>query len=140
MPRWMPSQALPLKWKSICLALVSEPSRRAPVSLRFRSAVSLPRKTFFPSCRRTASTLAPCPALQRLRKNSTSASSGMLLDAHESLGGVEELLRIVTDAVLEDDFGFAEIGNVMIGRAVDYDQVGGLADFHAPGFPGDAEQ
>src|SRR4051812_13283768 len=112
MPRWMPSQASPLKWKSICLALVSEPSRRAPVSLLTSRAVSVPRKSRFFSCRRKPSTLAPWPALQRLRKNSTSASSGtLLLDAHEALHGVEELLGIVADAVLENDFGVADIRN-----------------------------
>src|SRR5258708_34852353 len=127
MPRWMPSQPPPLKRKSICLAEVAEPISRAPVSFRFSRIVLQPRKTFFPSCSRTAMILPPYPALQRLRKNSTSASSGTLLDADHSLHRVEKLLRVETHAVLEHDLGLAECGDVCGRLAVDDDELAGLA-------------
>src|SRR5690348_14000449 len=109
MPRWMPSQWPPLNRKSICFAAVSEPSRRVPVSLRFSGPVRQARNSFFPSCSRTASTFAPWPALQRLRKNSTSASSGTLLDADQALYVGDQFPRVEADAVLEDDLGLAQV-------------------------------
>src|SRR3954468_12964897 len=107
----MPIQLPPEKRNSICLAAVSEPSSVAPVSFRLSNAVSVPRKTFFPSCNRTATTFPPWPAAQRLRKNSTSASSGTSLNADETFDGFEEFLRIIADAILEDDFRLAQVGD-----------------------------
>src|SRR5258708_39481790 len=112
MPRWMPSQPPPLKRKSICLAEVAEPISRAPVSFRFSRIVLQPRKTFFPSCGRTAMILPPYAALQRLRKNSTSASSGTLLAADESLHRFEKLLLVQTHAVHGPDPGRATVADV----------------------------
>src|SRR5687768_9808210 len=74
----MPSQTFPLKRKSICFAAAAEDSSFAPTSPRRKAGRSSSRISFFVSWVSTLTIRSPTAAwCQRLRKNSTSASSGM---------------------------------------------------------------
>src|SRR5581483_8512031 len=129
MPRWMPSQASPLNRNSICLAAAADDSSRAPTSARRKAGRLSSRSSFFRSWVWISTTRSPRAARsQRLRKNSTSASSGIrLVDSDLALDGIEKELRVVADAVLENGFSLADVGDILRRIARDDHEVGGQA-------------
>src|SRR6185503_20887721 len=62
-----------------------------------------------------------------------------LLNSNEALDGVEKLLGIVTNAVLEDRFNFANVRNIRRRVAGHDDEIGCFASFNRAGAVGDAQ-
>ncbi len=61
------------------------------------------------------------------------------LNSYHAGDGVEEGGGVVADAVFEDGFGFAEVGNGFVGVAIHNDEVGGFAYFDGAGLVEDTE-
>ena len=62
------------------------------------------------------------------------------LNSHHTSDGFEEGGRVVADAVFEDGFGFAEIGDGFVGVAIYDHEVGGFPDFNGAGLVCDAQK